>query len=61
LKDASRVAHVERVKRLESGYDFDRWEALQVFLQVGEAQVANVVDLNYTVIAKFPKKYLPFQ
>lgn len=59
LLDAFRIAHVEMVKWLESEYGFERWEALQVLSQVGEAQVANVVDPNYTVIAKFPKKHLP--
>ncbi len=59
LIDAFRIAHVEIVKWLESEYGFERWEALQVFSQVGEAQVANVVDPNYTIVAKFPKKYLP--
>ncbi len=59
LIDAFRIAHVEMVKWLETEYGFDRWEALQVLSQVGSAQVANVVDPNYTVVAKFPKKYLP--
>lgn len=58
LIDAFRIAHVEMVKWLEADYGFDRWEALQVLSQVGKAQVANVVDPNYTVVAKFPKKYL---
>jgi acetamidase/formamidase len=58
LIDAFRIAHVEMVKWLESEYGFDRWEALQVLSQVGSAQIANVVDPNYTVVAKFPKKYL---
>lgn len=59
LMDAFRIAHVELVKWLESDYGFDRWEALQLLSQVGSARVANVVDPNYTVVAKFPKKYLP--
>jgi amidase len=59
LIDAFRIAHVEMVKWLETEYAFDRWEALQVLSQVGSAQVANVVDPNFTVVAKFPKKYLP--
>ncbi len=59
LIDAFRIAHVEIVKWLESEYGFDRWEALQIVSQVGVAQVANVVDPNYTVVAKFPKKFLP--
>ena len=59
LIDAFRIAHVEMVKWLETDYGFDRWEALEVFSQVGSARVANVVDPNFTVVAKFPKKYLP--
>ena len=59
LMDAFRIAHVEMVKWLESDYGFDRWEALQVLSQVGSAQIANVVDPNYTVVARFPKKHLP--
>ncbi|MDH7512106.1 MAG: acetamidase/formamidase family protein [Clostridiales bacterium] len=59
LIDAFRIAHVEMVKWLESDYGFERWEALEVLSQVGSARVANVVDPNFTVVAKFPKKYLP--
>lgn len=59
LLDAFRIAHVEIVKWLETEYGFDRWEALELFSQVGKAGVANVVDPNYTVVAKFPKSYLP--
>jgi amidase len=59
LMDAFRIAQVEMVKWLESEYGFDRWEALQLLSQVGSARVANVVDPNYTIVAKFPKKYLP--
>jgi len=61
LLDAFRIAHVEMVKWLETEYGFDRWEALQILSQVGTAGVANVVDPNYTVVSKFPKKYLPKQ
>ena len=59
LIDAFRIAHVEMVQWLETDYGFERWEALQVFSQVGSARVANVVDPNYTIVAKFPKRYLP--
>jgi acetamidase/formamidase len=59
LIDAFRIAHVEMVKWLEKEYGFERWEALEVLSQVGSARVANVVDPNFTVVAKFPKKYLP--
>jgi len=59
LIDAFRIAHVEMIRWLETEYGFERWEALQVLSQVGSARVANVVDPNFTIVAKFPKKYLP--
>jgi len=57
LIDAFRIAHVELIEcwwRLR----FDKIEALQVVSQAGTARVANVVDPNYTVVAKFPKALL---
>ncbi len=59
LIDAFRIAHVELIEWLEQDYGFDRWEAYQVLSQVGSSTVANIVDPQYTVVAKFPKKYLP--
>ncbi len=59
LIDAFRLAHVELVEWLEEDYGFDRWEAYQVLSQVASSTVANIVDPQYTVVAKFPKKYLP--
>jgi len=43
----------------EDEYGFDKWEAWQVNSQVGTMRIGNIVDPNYTVIAKFPKKFLP--
>lgn len=59
LIDAFRLAHVELVEWLEQDYGFDRWEAYQVLSQVGTSTVSNIVDPQYTVVAKFPRKYLP--
>jgi len=59
LIDAFRLAHIELIEWLEADYGFDRWEAYQVLSQVAESTVANIVDPQYTVVAKFPKKYLP--
>ena len=59
LMDAFRIAHVELIDWLAADYGFDKWEALQLVSQVGTTRVGNVVDPNYTVVAKFPKKYLP--
>ena len=47
------------VRWLEDDYGFDLWEAYQVVSQVGTVRVANIVDPNYTVVAKFPKAFLP--
>ncbi len=44
---------------LAADYGFDRLEAFQVVSQAGSARVANIVDPNYTVVAKFPKSLLP--
>lgn len=58
LMDAFRIAHTEIVLWLERDYGYDRWEALQLLSQVGSARIGNVVDPNYTVVARFPKRYL---
>jgi len=59
LMEAYKIAHVEMVKWLCDEYGFERWDALQLLSQVGRCRVGNVVDPNYTVVAKYPKKYLP--
>ncbi len=59
LIDAFRLAHVELVEWLEEEYGFGRWDAYMLVGQLGEATVANIVDPIYTVVAKFPKRYLP--
>lgn len=59
LIDAFRLAHVELIEWLEEDYGFDRWDAYQLVSQVCESTVANIVDPVYTVVAKFPKRFLP--
>ena len=56
LVDAFRIAQVELIEWLVSEYGFERLEAYQVVSQGGHSRIANVVDPNYTVMAKFPKK-----
>lgn len=58
LMDAFRLAHVELVEWLEE-YGFERLDAYMLLGQVVESTVANVVDPAYTVVAKFPKRFLP--
>ena len=59
LIDAFRIAQVELIEWLVADYGFDRMDAYQVVSQAGVTRVANVVDPNYTVMAKFPKALLP--
>ena len=59
LIDAFRLAHIELVEWLEDDYGFGRWDAYQLLGQLAESTVANIVDPVYTVVAKFPKRYLP--
>jgi acetamidase/formamidase len=59
LMEAYKIAHLELINWLVSDFGFERMEALQVLTQVGTCRVGNVVDPNYTVVSKFPKKYLP--
>ena len=59
LMDALRLAQKELLEWLVADYGFDRWEAWQVISQVGTTRVGNVVDPLYSVVAKFPKRYLP--
>jgi amidase len=59
LTDAFRIAFVELIDWLVAEHGFDKAEAYQVLSQVAVVRVANVVDPLYTVVAKFPKKYLP--
>lgn len=59
LIDAFRLAHVELIEWLVDDYGFGKWDAYALLGQIGESTVANIVDPIYTVVAKFPKRYLP--
>jgi acetamidase/formamidase len=59
LMDAFRIAHVELIEWLVDEYGFGKWDAYALLGQVGESTIANVVDPLYSVVAKFPKRFLP--
>lgn len=59
LVDAFRIAQVELIEWLVEDYGFERFDAYQIVSQAGTTRVANVVDPNFTVVAKFPKRHLP--
>ena len=59
LVDAMRIAYVELIEWLVADYGFEKMDAFQLASQLGVVRVANIVDPNYTVVAKFPKRHLP--
>ena len=59
LEDAFRIAQTELIRWLAGQYGMDVMDAYQLVSQGVEAPLANVVDVNYTSIAKMPKRYLP--
>jgi hypothetical protein len=54
LDETVRIAFVELIHWLEKDYGYDRWDAYQLCTQIAKANLGNV----WTIIAKFPKKYL---
>ena len=61
LIDAFRLADVELIEWMVDDYGFGKWDAYQLLSQLAVSTVANIVDPIYTVVAKFPKRYLPPQ
>ena len=59
MEDAARIAFYELVMWLESAYGIERLTAYQLCSQVARVRLANMVDILYSVVAKFPKRYLP--
>jgi amidase len=59
LSDALRIAFVELIGWLVDEHGFNKAEAYQVVSQLAVVRVAQMVDPLYTVVAKFPKRYLP--
>jgi acetamidase/formamidase len=59
LEDAWRVSHVELVGWLAELYGLHTIDAYQLLSQISETPIANVVDANYSVVAKARKALLP--
>jgi acetamidase/formamidase len=59
LEDAWRVSQVEMVTWLCELYGLDKMDGYQLLSQISEVPIANVVDANYSVIAKARKSLLP--
>ena len=59
LEDAWRVGQVDAVGWLGELYGLDVLDAYQLLSQVSQVPLANVVDVNYSVLTKVPKALLP--
>jgi amidase len=59
LEDAFRIAHSELVHWVRELTGLSSMDAYQLVSQTALTPIANVVDTNYTVVAKMAKQYLP--
>lgn len=59
LEDAFRIAQHDIVHWVAAEYGLDVLDAYQLVTQIVESPLANVVDTNYTSVAKVAKQYLP--
>jgi amidase len=59
LSDALRIAFVGLIDWLVADYGFAKADAYQLVSQAAVVRVANMVDPVYTVVAKFPRRWLP--
>jgi amidase len=58
MEDAARIAYAELIAWMVADYGFDRLDAYQLLSQAGGLYVGNMVDTNYSLVAKCPKRYL---
>jgi acetamidase/formamidase len=59
LEDAWRISQAGMVAWLTDLYGIDKLDAYQLLTQISESPLANVVDANYSAVAKVPKALLP--
>jgi acetamidase/formamidase len=59
LEDAFRIAQTELIRWLAAEVGLDLMDSYQLVSQAVQAPLANVVDTNYTSVAKLAKRFLP--
>jgi acetamidase/formamidase len=59
MEDAARIAWMELIRWLAADYGFAPLEAYQLLTQAGRMRVGNMVDPQYSLVAKLDKRYLP--
>jgi len=58
LEDAARIAWVELIRWMVEDYGFTQSDAYTLLGQAGQMRLGNMVDPNYTMVAKIERKYL---
>ena len=58
MEDAARIAWMELIRWLTEDYGFAPLEAYQLLTQAGRMRVGNMVDPQYSMVAKLEKQYL---
>jgi amidase len=58
MEDAARIAWMELIRWLAADYGFEPLEAYQLLTQAGRMRVGNMVDPQYSLVAKLEKRYL---
>jgi len=59
LEDAFRIAHSQLVKWISASAGLSMSDTYQLVSQIATSRIANVVDPNYTIVARAPKRFLP--
>ncbi len=59
LEDAYRIAHTQLIRWVAAETGLELMDAYQLISQIAEPRIANVVDTNYTIVAKAPIRHLP--
>ena len=59
LEDAFRIAYLGLIEWIAADYDLSKIDAYELLSKVSETKVTELVDPNYTVIAKVAKTFLP--
>ncbi|MHB8399868.1 MAG: acetamidase/formamidase family protein, partial [Candidatus Limnocylindrales bacterium] len=59
LEDAFRIAHSQLIRWIVAESGLSVSDTYQLVSQIATSRIANVVDPNYTIVAKVPNRFLP--
>ena len=58
LEDAFRISQVDLIEWMSREFGMDRLDGYQLLTQAGRMRVGNMVDPQYSIVAKLEKRYL---